>query len=161
MGSYYTLGVISHIRAASTELLSREEWIEVLNERVNIQLFDLRTNDGGAEAFLKPDIFSENITGFYSLLRSILGKERNRNIDFYEKEYGTDLEEYQYADTSFYLQSPTGGSRIKLYMSFALLFIEGKVLAEEFDTDPVLINWLFRHSNIENKLAGCMISAIV
>ena len=42
-----------------------------------------------------------------------------------------------------------------------MLFIEGKVLAEEFYTEPHLINWLFRHSNIQNKLAGCVISDIV
>ena len=160
MGSYYTIGVFSSLNATSTGLLTRKEWVEILNERVDIQLFDLQINRDEAEAFLRPDIFSENIADFYNVLRSILGQERNRNIDYYEKEYGTELEDYQFADTTLYLQHPKG-DHITLDMSIALLFIEGKVLAEEFDTDPVLINWLFRHSNIESKLAGCVISAIV
>lgn len=32
---------------------------------------------------------------------------------------------------------------------------------EEFFSEPLLINWLFRNSTIDNKLAGCVISDIV
>jgi len=160
MGTFYTLGIISSLKATSTRLLKHREWVEILNERIDIQLFDLRTNDDQAEAFLRPNIFSENIAGFYSLLRSILGQQRNSNIDYYEKVYGADLENYQFADTTLYLQHYKG-DQITLDVNFALLFIEGKVLVEEFDTEPILMNWLFRQSNIENKLAGCVISGIV
>ena len=53
------------------------------------------------------------------------------------------------------------GNSIKLSTSMALLFIEGKVSVESFNIDPKLINWLFRHSDISNKLSGCVISDIV
>lgn len=53
------------------------------------------------------------------------------------------------------------GKEVIVYITMALLFTEGKVLAETFNKEAKLINWLFRHSNIENKLTGAVISDIV
>jgi hypothetical protein len=49
---------------------------------------------------------------------------------------------------------------IKIETNFAMMMIEGKVIIEEFYTDPHLINWLFRNSNIPNKLSGAVISSV-
>lgn len=35
-----------------------------------------------------------------------------------------------------------------------------KVLVEEFSIEPKLINWLFRHANLDNCLAGAIISTV-
>ena len=42
-----------------------------------------------------------------------------------------------------------------------MLMLEGKVLVEEVRTDPVLINYLFRHSNVSNPIKGAVISQVV
>lgn len=41
-----------------------------------------------------------------------------------------------------------------------MLFIEGKVMAEEFKIEPKIMNWLFRHANIPNQLTGCVMSGV-
>lgn len=159
MGTYYTLGVITEFAATATQTLTNEEWISELNERVDVSLFDLQPMGTSIEARLKERIFSENIPDFYEVLRSILGVDRNRTLDYYEEDFGNDLEEYQIGRTNICLQR-AGGPTIQLEIEYALLLIEGKVDVEEFNTDPILINWLFRNSKIENKLAGCIISDI-
>jgi hypothetical protein len=42
-----------------------------------------------------------------------------------------------------------------------MLMLEGKVLVEEFNADPVLIDDLSRHSNISHPLKGAVISQVV
>lgn len=160
MGTFYTLGVIKNFKAYSDQPLTEKEWKEILNERVDLEMFDTKINNVDVEASLQSEIFSENISGFYETLRKILAPRKNENMDYYEKEFGQDIENYQMGYTSLYLQGPQG-SRVKLNITFALLFIEGKVVVEEFYTEPSLINWLFRHSKMENKLAGCIVSEIV
>lgn len=89
-----------------------------------------------------------------------MGEKRNLNLDDYFETFGTDINDYQIENTFISFQNKDG-LYIKLWFRFAMLFIEGKVLAEEFYTEPVLVNWLFRNSKIENKLAGCIVSSIV
>ena len=127
---------------------------------MDVSLFDLQITDVKVEGSLRPGIFCENISNFYEVLRGILGVKRNPCLDYYEKEYGVNLDSYQMETTNLHIQNEDGLS-IRLDLTFALLFIEGKVLVEEFYTEPVLINWLFRNSNIENKLAGCIVSEII
>lgn len=46
-------------------------------------------------------------------------------------------------------------------MDVLFLLIEGKVGADEFSIEPLLINWLFRHSSFDNPLAGAVMSNII
>ena len=160
MGTDYALGVIDNITATANRELLNKDWVELLNERVDVSLFDLQFTGVKVTGVLRSNIFSENIAGFYSMLKEILGAERNPGLDYYEEYYGTDLENYQRACTTIRIRSDQGDN-IRLDLEFAILFIEGKVLVEEFYTEPVLMNWLFRNSKIENKLAGCVVSSIV
>lgn len=160
MGTYYSLGVIHTFKATSNQRLTNQDWVRLLEQRLDVSLFDLQITDFQTEGKLQPGIFEENITDFYGVLKNILGKDRNENIDYYEEEYGLNLEKYQNIRTSMRIESEDDIA-IKIECTCALLFIEGKVLVEVFYTDPILINWLFRHSTIENKLAGCIVSGIV
>ena len=58
------------------------------------------------------------------------------------------------------IPSPDGQS-IDVRADMVLVFIEGKVMAESFSVEPVLMNWLFRHSDFGNPLAGTVVSSIV
>lgn len=161
MGTYYTLGIIHRFTARTERTLSKEEWIKLLDSRLDTSLFDLEIlSDSGAKGILKANVFSDNITGFYRLLKDILGADRNDCIDYYEKEFGTDLANYQSEYSSFKIQTDQGYTVI-INFDFALLFIEGKVLAEEFYSEPLLMNWLFRNSRMENPLSGCVISDVI
>lgn len=159
MGTFYTIGIIKEFKAFSNHHLSKYEWDKVLNERIDLETYDLDYNDSGVDAWIKRNIFTENIIEFYGVLKKILGTNRNTIFDHYENDFGTDIENYQFSNTRLNLEE--NGLTIKLDIQFVLLFLEGKVMVEEFYTEPILINWLFRNSNIDNKLAGCVISEIV
>lgn len=159
MGSFYTLGVIHEFVAISDQSLSNMEWEEALDERVDLRIFDLHLKENELHAALDPHVFRENILDFYNVLRQIAGPSRSVNIDAYEENFGVHLENYQYSYTNLYLEN-NHGCKIRINASIAVLFIEGKVRVEEFRTEPHLINWLFRNSKIDNKLAGCIISDV-
>ncbi len=52
-------------------------------------------------------------------------------------------------------------TRITITAEIAILFIQGKVFVEEFSFEPKIINWLFRHIDISNSLAGCVMSDVL
>jgi hypothetical protein len=160
MGTYYSLGIIHKFKASSQQHLTEEEWERVLNDRVDLNLFDLTYDDSELAGSIDSNVFNENIADFYSILRKILGKNRNENIDYYESEYGTEIKNYQKEYTRLQFEDEMGNS-IRIDINFVLLFIEGKVFVEEFYTEPVLMNWLFKNSNIQNKLAGCIVSRVI
>lgn len=160
MGTYYSLGIVHRFHAKSNRAMSNQEWMEAIDERLDTRLFDMTPTELESKGNLQPGIFEENIAGFYETLRGILGPDRNPELDYYEQSFGNELEKYQWAVERMRYRSSNGAS-IQLNLEFALLFIEGKVLIEVFYTEPKLINWLFRHSPIENKLKGCVISSIV
>jgi hypothetical protein len=54
-----------------------------------------------------------------------MGKYRNKYIDYYESEYGTEIENYQKEYTRLQFEDDMGNS-IRLDIHFVLLFIEGK-----------------------------------
>lgn len=58
------------------------------------------------------------------------------------------------------IPSPDGQS-VDVRADMVLVFIEGKVRAESFSVEPVLMNWLFRHSDFSNPLAGAVVSGII
>jgi hypothetical protein len=159
MGSYYTLGIITSFTAKSKNLTSLEEWKQKLNSRIDTDLFEMTIFESSISANLKPDIFQEYIIDFYRILKEITSPIYSRNIENYEQEFGNNLEEYQFDRTTLYVGEDSDKG-IEIDVEYALLFIEGKVIVEEFYTEPQMVNWLFRNSNIPNKLAGCVISSI-
>ena len=160
MGTFYTLGVIKSFWAESNKKLSLSEWKTILYDRMDLGCFELTHDNDKLQGNLYERIFEENIDDFYGVLKEILGKNRNSNIDYYQKEFGTDINNYQieYVKTQFKNKDDID---ISIEFNFAMLFLEGKVMAEEFYTEPVLLNWLFRNSNINNKLASCIVSNVV
>lgn len=62
---------------------------------MDLNIFDLEFGESEVKGKLGPQVFSENIGAFYNLLRKILGAVGNVNIDFYENELGTEIENYQ------------------------------------------------------------------
>ncbi|MDQ0175451.1 hypothetical protein [Bacillus chungangensis] len=160
MGTFYCLGIINKFTAMSQNSLLKNEWENLLNERIDLNLYETSIQGTRVEGSLIDDIFKENIIEFYQILKEISGPTRSSNIDYYEKEFGTNINDYQTSQTELILETSNGNS-ISLSVTYVLLFIEGKVSVEEFNTEPHLINWLFRNSRIENKLSGCVISDIV
>ena len=158
MGTFYTLGVIRDFTAKANERYSETDWQKFLTEKIDPTLFDLIFEDEGksVRGTLKDGIFENNIQDFYDKLLKITN---NRLINDYLKHYGVDINKYHTDDLEmdFYLDN---NKKIVMGFSFVLLFIEGKVLVEEFNTEPKLINWLFRHCNFGNCLSGCIISSI-
>ena len=184
MGTFYAIGIIRQFTAIATKgknahwgfdevPLSKEEWINGLSSRIDPDIFDLFVQeDGSINGFLKNDIFQQHINGFYETLRAILGENRNGNIDYYENEFcmhHKDIHsDYDYGEDRYLIEGARPihfidkeGFGIQIKSDFIMLMLEGKVLVEEFSTDPVLINYLFRHSNIDNPLKGAIISGIV
>ena len=187
MGTFYTIGIINKFDARATKGTSRHyqfrdhlplsetEWKEALGKRIDTAIFKLEMQeDGTIKGFLNNDVFNQNIKGFYDVLREILGEGRNGNFDYYEKNMirNGELQEIndndEYYDTGYPFEWAhplrilnKDGVEIQINCQFIMLFIEGKVLVEEFFTDPVMINYLFRHSNINNPLKGAVISQVV
>lgn len=185
LGTFYTIGIINKFWAEATQgdpkriarahlPLTEEEWIKVLDKRIDTSIFDLKMEETGTMiGYLKNDVFKENIKGFYDILREILGERRNVNIDHYEKEMYKDGElpdintdqgydrtySYEWADHINIIVKDGFGIRIEC--QFIMLMLEGKVLVEEFYTDPILINYLFRNSKLNNPLCGAVISQVV
>lgn len=157
MGTYYGLGVIKNLSATSKENKFLEtEWRRLLSERIDMELFDIIFYENIIKANLKNIFFENNIEDFYVKLKKITTKE---SVSSYFKEYGTRLEDYPSQEMSIYLRD--NGKIVTIEIEAALLFIEGKVLAEEFNIEPLLINWLFKNSNFGNPLAGCVVSNII
>lgn len=154
MGTYYTLGIIQNFIAQSEKALPEEKWHELLNERVNLDLFEIKLIDGCITGVLKDKLFEDNIKDFYCKLKKITN---DNDIDSYFKEDGVQLTKYQTNRTRIYLDE---NQRIALVIEYILLFVEGKVLVEEFSIEPKLMNWLFRHCDFGNCLAGSVISGI-
>lgn len=157
MGTFYALGVIKSFNAKSTNVLSFDEWNKLLNEKIDTDLFDIVVEGKHIRGSIKNNIFTDNIEDFYKKLKDITHEE---DIDYYFHEFGTEIESYQDDYGIIYIHD-SEGKNITLHIVFVSLFIEGKVLAEEFNIEPKLINWLFRHVDFGNRLAGCIVSDIV
>ncbi|MEN1970393.1 hypothetical protein WMZ97_20250 [Lentibacillus sp. N15] len=160
MGTDYSIGVIRNFTAEANQNVSLEEWQTVLHDRLDLDCYTLTPQDTTLTGELDATVFRDNIAGFYQFLQYILEEDRNPNVDYYFEEFGTELSNYQNFPSYFSLKKKNGLS-IQLHCNMALLFVEGKVMVEEFYTEPVMMNWLFRNSKIENKLAGCIVSGII
>ena len=157
MGTYYGLGIAGTIEAQARKPMSEEQWRALLVDRFDLELFDVTSNDSAFKAALKKEIFSENISSFFKALQQMTGC---KNVDLYFNEYGTKMENYP-KDEMLYFLPDLEGNRIRVFIRSVLLFTEGKVIAEEFAIEPKLINWLFRHVKLDNKLTGAVVSGIV
>jgi hypothetical protein len=159
MGTYYTLGVIKKFTAKYNDSYLETDWQKFLNEKIDTTLFNLIIEDEGKSisGVLKEGIFENNIQDFYSKLIKITNKN---SINYYFNCYGVDINKY-YDDSmkmNFYMDE---NKKIVVTFYYVSLFIEGKVLVEEFSIEPKLMNWLFRHCNFGNLLSGCIISNII
>ena len=159
MGTYYTIGVINEFCASSKENLLIDQWKEILNERIDFDLFNITINETKIHGGIKMKDFADNILDFFNVLRKICGPKYNEDFDAYEKLYGTDIDKYPIKYEELFVED-RNKNLIKIETNFAMMMIEGKVIIEEFYTDPHLINWLFRNSNIPNKLSGAVISSV-
>ena len=157
MGTYYGLGIVAKFEAQAQNNLSMDIWRKILNNRFNIEIFDMAIDKSTVTGRLKENVFKENIENFINLLSAITESD---SIGYSFRKHGTNIEEYQQFRTEMRVNDDYG-KEVTVNITMVLLFTEGKVLVEEFSKEPKLINWLFRHSNIENKLRGAIISAIV
>lgn len=152
----YSLGIVRGFTASSLWSLPENEWRSLLHERFNLQLYDIQTEDKQITGVLKEEVFTENIEDFYMNFVTMLGDDYVLN---WFRNNGTSLDNYDRWGSIIFLKHE--GLSIELKMELALLFVQGKVFAEVFTMEPKLMNWLFRHSHIPNKLTGCVWSDIV
>lgn len=157
MGTYYGLGVIKEFSAISSGDMSPEDWRELLGERLDPALFDFSLDPRTAKGAMKEGLFAGNIKDFIGKLTTMIG---NEDAAFYFGKYGTNLGGYPTARAKMRLSGKRSES-VSLSIVFILLFIEGKVVAEQFSSEPMLVNWLFRHAPIGNPLAGAIVTDIV
>jgi hypothetical protein len=157
MGAYYTLGITEKFTAKTDAVLSKDNWLRILNERFDISLYDITIDDKSVSAELKENVIKDNIDDFYIKLKNITG---HRRIDYYYEEHGKNVNDYP-SDRSRFSFFDNEKNQIRMQIDFIFLFTEGKVSSEEFDAEPMLMNWLFRHSDFGNPLAGTIISTIV
>ncbi len=158
MGTYYALGVVQDFNARTKKSLTRQQWEKILHERLNLDLFNVAVNNDSFSGTIKPEIFKKNIANLFQKLKDITGEIRA--VDYYFISYGDDISQYPTECCEVNL-SDSEGNQIELQTNLVLLFIEGKVSVEEFQIEPMLMNWLFRHSNFGNPLAGAIMSGIV
>jgi hypothetical protein len=158
MGTYYSLNVVQSFETEPTTSLSLPEIETILNERFDLNLYNITFVKNSVKATLKPALFTENIEDFVNKLYRITNcssrlkdwlEDPIRNIENYEPEF----EKWTISDEE--------GNRINLRGYLVSLFLEGRVGAEEFEIEPLLINWLFRHSHFDNPLAGAIMSSIL
>ncbi|TMN21850.1 hypothetical protein [Lentibacillus cibarius] len=156
MGTYYALGIVKKFTAKSNQELSEANWEDHMNERLDIDQYAVSVKDNVIEGVLKEKVFRENIEDLYNKLVQITN---DRQVSVYLEDSGTDIEQYQTWRTGMTIKEYD--SNITLTVELVILFIEGKVIVEEFSIEPKLINWLFRHASLSNPLAGCIMSDIV
>ncbi len=160
MGTFYSLGIVQNFTAKSTGATSSEprDLESAVGDRLNLDLFNLRQNTTGLSGQLKPGILEDYLEDFVQTLKQIANQ--NQKIDDYWNFYGTQWENYplEYWSMEF---KDAQEQTIKLSGKALFLFIEGKVGAEEFEIEPLLLNWLFRHSSLENPLGGAVVSIIL
>lgn len=157
MGTYYGLGVVKTFQTRTIAALTTQELEKAVNERLNLDLFDVTITNHQLHGTLKANLFQDRIEDFFSKLQAIV---TSSSVKFYWEEFGNDIDQYPYEDCTLKF-SDAQNHQITIHMGVVFLFLEGKVSAEKFDLEPSLMNWLFRHSNFDNILAGAIISDII
>lgn len=156
MGSFYILGIVNKFEAKSTSSLNQAHWEQYLNERLDLKQYTTTLTDNTVNGELKEEVFKENIEDFYKRLIEITGDDK---IAIYFEDSKTDIENYQSRTTGMTFKYHD--TQITISAEIVILFIEGKVFVEEFSYEPKIINWLFRHIDISNPLAGCVMNDVL
>src|SRR5690625_7352995 len=156
MGSFYILGIVNKFEAKSTSPLNQAHWEQYLNERLDLKQYTTTLADYTLKGELKKEVFKENSEDVYKKLIEISGEDK---IAIYFEDSKTDIDNYQNRTTG--LTFKYHDTQITITAEMAILFIEGKVFVEEFSYEPKIINWLFRHIDISNPLAGCVMSDVL
>jgi len=159
MGTYYTVGIVKEFNVRTAKALDAQALEKNVGERFNLDLFEVSFREDFLVGTLKPSLFDEYITDFIEKLANIAPSSR-ATITYYLESYGNDIDKYPSEGCEFVIHD-SDKNRIKIRATLALLFIEGKVGAEQFTIEPMLLNWLFRHSDFGNPLAGAVLSDIV
>lgn len=155
MGTDYTLGIVKEFTATASQM-GPTEWEELLNQRLDIEQYNLKFEDGKAIGTLKEEVFEEDIEDLY---RKLVAITDNGHMLNWLNNGGTDINRYDTWVTEMKFKRKSGS--FTLCAKLSVLFVEGKVLVEEFNTEPKLMNWLFRHADLSNRLAGCIMSDII
>ncbi|MHA6250330.1 hypothetical protein ACXYMZ_00180 [Oceanobacillus sp. CAU 1775] len=156
LGAFYILGIVNKFEAKFTNPLNQVHWEQYINERIDLEQYTTTLTDFTAKGELKERVFKENIESFYKKLVEITKDDK---IATYFEDSKTDIDNYQSRHTVMTFQYPD--TQITISAEIAILFIEGKVFVEEFSFEPKIINWLFRHIDISNPLAGCVMSDVL
>jgi len=157
MGTFYGLGLARGFIATSRDDIPAEDWTSLLSKRLALDLFEVVLAATEVKGTLRDGLFEANIEEFYAVL---LDMTAHPDVTFYLDQYGTDIAAYP-GETMRLSWNDTNHGPIRLKLDCVLLFVEGKVLAEEFSFEPRLCNWLFRHAPLENPLRGAIFSGIV
>jgi len=158
MGTYYSVGIVKEFAARAANAIDAQTLERVVGERFDLGLFDTDFQNGCLTGMLKPGLFNEHIADFVEKLVNIAPDSRE-TILYYLEKYGADIDRFPSENCKFVVHD-AGKKRIDIRASLSLLFIEGKVLVEQFSIEPALLNWLFRHSDFGNPLAGAVLSDI-
>lgn len=162
MGTYYAIGIVKKFKTQAKHAvlpISPSALEEAVAKRWELDLFDLSHADRILEGTLKPGLFENNIRGFVDKLVEI-APECESVFRFNYEHYGTDIDRYDPQSCRMTIPSPDG-QLVAVRVDLAPVFIEGKVLAECFTIEPVLMSWLFRHCNLGNPLVGAVVSSII
>lgn len=156
LGAFYILGIVNKFEEKSTSPLGQVHWEQYLNERLDLKQYTTTLTDYTVKGDLKKHVFKENIEDFYKKLVEMTGDDQTA---IYFGDSKTDIDNYQSRTTGMTFKYHN--TQITISAEIAILFIEGKVFVEEFSYEPKIINWLFRHIDISNPLAGCVMSDVL
>jgi hypothetical protein len=159
VGTYYAIGIVKKFEAKAKRAIDLPSLEKAVGERLDLSLFDLSHADGKLEGTLKPGLFEEHIEGFVDRLTEIAPDSKS-TVRYCFESYGTDIDKYDSEYRRMRIPSPEGQS-VDVRADMVLVFVEGKVMAESFSVEPVLMNWLFRHSDFSNPLEGAVVSGII
>ncbi|MFM8253163.1 MAG: hypothetical protein ACKOBW_16345 [Planctomycetota bacterium] len=160
MGTYYAIGIVRKFTAKAKRAIVATALEAAVRERLDLRMFELNyAADGACQGTLKPGLFAQHIEGFVNKLAEI-DRDCAAVIRYYFENYGTDIDQYESHACRMRIPHSEGLS-VDVLAEMVPVFVEGKVRAECFSVEPVLINWLFRQCDFGNPLAGIVVSGII
>ena len=160
VGTYYAIGIVRKFTAQARRAIAATALEDAVRKRLDLRLFELNhAADGTIQGTLKPGLFAQHIEGFVNKLAEI-DRDCGSIIRYYFENYGTDIDQYASHECRMRIHHSEGLS-VELLAEMVPVYDEGKVLAECFSVEPVLINWLFRNCDFGNPLAGIVVSGII
>ncbi|WP_017658947.1 hypothetical protein [Baaleninema simplex] len=92
MGTFYSLGIVTTFTAKPSGSLTAQTLERAVSERLDLELFEVEHQNGNLQGTLKLGLLQENLGDFCQKLKAIAN--RNKKIDYYFTEFGTNLENY-------------------------------------------------------------------